>query len=124
MTVSPGAVTFETRQDHLLITPSPWMGALALKRSLIIPWSTLRRVSVVDSPKVGFALRRLGTNMPGLFLAGTVWEEGERTFHLYGRNDRCLYLILEGHTYDRVTVAVPPGEDVEGLAARIRSFLP
>ena len=62
---------------------------------------------------------RLGTHVPGVFMAGTFWLRKEgKTFYYVRDFSNCITLTLKNHEYSKVIVQV--GKDKEALASRIR----
>jgi PH (Pleckstrin Homology) domain-containing protein len=94
----------------------------ALKRKVTIPLENISKVSTEQVKPIWLPKSRLGTHVPGVFMAGTFWlRKGGKTFY-YARNfSNCITLTLKNHEYNKVVVEVD--KDKEALASRIREVM-
>lgn len=108
-------------KDHLRLDLPPAGGILAVRRSLIVPYSTIRDVRTGEPEWPGpFHLQRIGTFVPGHAALGSFWIDGERRFYFFLKGDRALILDLDEHPYGEIVIGMP---DPEALAADVKSQL-
>ena len=109
-------------KDHLRLDFPPAGGVLALRRSLIVPYSTIRDVRVEEAPWPGVVhLQRLGTHVPGAACLGTFWVDGEKRFYFFLKGDRVVDFVLDEHPYRRIVIGT---REPDVLAADVKSLLP
>ena len=92
---------------------------LALKSKIVIPLDNLARVSTEQVKPIWIPRMRIGTHIPGAFMAGTFWLKGGKTFLFVKDFSKCITIHLKNHEYSRVIVQVD--EDKEVVASRIRN---
>ena len=89
--------------------------------SFAIPLANVRGASTTPPPSFWSALRLLGTNAPGLKMAGTFIYHGETVFFDYqGREDNVLVIEPASGAYKHIFVHV---DDPAADAARINAAL-
>lgn len=117
-------VALEYRSDHLVARMVGPRLLTSLRRSIVVPYSAIRRVDV-ESPRWPHPLDGwwLGAYVPKMFAtaAYTRWRGGERRFVCFGRRaDRVLTLHLRDHaTFDEVSLEVAdPFSAQKELASR------
>lgn len=93
----------------------------ALKSKIVIPLDNLAKVSTEQVKPVWLPRMRLGTHVPGAFMAGTFWLKGGKTFFFVKDFSKCITLHLKNHEYSKVIVQVD--EDKEAVASRIRNTI-
>lgn len=110
-------------KDHLRFDFPPAGGILALKRNLIVPYSTIIDVRVEETPPWPpvLHLQRIGTHVPGLACLGKFWIRGAKRFYFFTKGDRVLVLDLQDHPYAQIVIGM---EEPEVLAADIKDQLP
>jgi hypothetical protein len=94
---------------------------LSLHGSFHIPYSHIAAVSTDPVPPAWFRGFRIGTNLPGIKVAGTFLTDEGVLFYDFRRPDRCLTLDLRHETYRRVVVEVDADQDRDAVAQEIRS---
>jgi len=99
----------EPHEDHLVIRLDALHSVAALRRQIIVPYSTIAEARVGDPEWPAFFTNlRNGTHVPGLIALGSFRGivTGERAFVDLARDTkRALTLKLDGHPeYDRVEV--------------------
>lgn len=94
---------------------------LSVHGSLHIPLDHVRSVSADPVPSHFWRGMRVGTNVPGVIVAGTFMSREGTVFYDVRHLDRCITLELEHDHYDRVVVEVD-GDPAE-VAAKIRSAM-
>lgn len=92
---------------------------LALKSKIVIPLDNIAKVSTEKIKPIWFPRMRLGTHLPGAFMAGTFWLKGGKTFLFVKDFSKCITFHLKNHEYSRVIVQMD--EDKEVVASRIRN---
>lgn len=107
-------------QDHLTVQFEGLGAAAHMRRSIVIPFSTMTRVDV-GAPEWPPLVRawRVGTHLPGITARGTfVGWQGRRTFYSIDRRTKeALTMHLREHPdFDEVTLDVP---DPRGTLQRI-----
>jgi hypothetical protein len=112
----------DVREDHLLIELQGIDQVAALRRTLVVPFSTIEGVAceAPEWPKLGSV--RVGTHVPGRIAAGAFRQDGGRQFIDIGRDTRqALRLTLRGHPeFDAVEIATDEPERIVGEVARHR----
>ncbi len=108
-------------KDHLRLDSTPAGGFLSLRRSIIVPFSTIADVRVEEPewPPV-MHLQRLGTHLPGAACLGTFWIQGEKRFYFFLKGDRVVTFDLEDHPYRRIAIGT---KEPDVLAADVKSLL-
>lgn len=112
-------VTFQ--QDHVRFDFPPAGGVLAVRRHILVPYSTVRDVRVEEAPWPSVVhFQRVGTHLPGVACLGTFWVHGEKRFYFFLKGDRVVTLDLEDHPYARLVIGSP---EPDVLAADVKSLL-
>jgi hypothetical protein len=94
----------------------------ALKSRITIPLKNIANVSTTPVKPVWFPEMRLGTHVPGGFMAGTFWmRKGGKTFYYVKDFSNCITLTLKRHEYSKVIVEV--GKDKDAVASRIQAAM-
>ena len=111
----------EIHDDHLLIKFEGMTGVAAMKRVLVVPYSTIASAGVEKPHWPGVLDVRTGTHLPGRLALGSFkgWTSGERRLlDLHRGTTQALKLKLDGHPeYDEVELDVPSaGEVVQAVA--------
>lgn len=96
---------------------------LSLHGSLRMPYSHIRSVSTDPVPPAWCRGFRIGTNVPGIKVAGTFFTGDGVVFYDFHDPDRCLTFQLEHEHYRSVVVQVDKDQDPAGLAGKIRARL-
>jgi hypothetical protein len=95
---------------------------LAIKSKITIPLDNIVRVSTEQVKPVWLPTGRLGTHVPGVFMAGTFWlRKGGKTFYYVSDFSSCITLTLKNHEYSKVIVQV--GKDKETVASEIKAAI-
>lgn len=95
---------------------------LAIKSRIIIPLDNITKVSTEQVKPVWLPKGRLGTHVPGVFMAGTFWlRKGGKTFYYVRDFSNCITLTLKNHEYSKVIVQI--GKDKEAAASKIRAAI-
>ena len=95
------------------------MKFLAVKGSLKIPIKCIKSVST-DPVKWLIFTPKAGTNLPGLFMAGTFFRRHGMEFYYLRDPTKCIVLTLTNHRYAKAIVEVP---DKTKTAEKIRSLI-
>ncbi|HVL48821.1 MAG TPA: hypothetical protein VM889_09715 [Candidatus Thermoplasmatota archaeon] len=114
------AASIALERDHVRVALPPAARALALKRDILVPYSTIRESIATDAPWPGIFAFRVGTHVPGVVCLGRFWIDGEKRFYAFTKGDRVLTLALDGHDFDAIVVGAP---DADGLASAVRTKL-
>ena len=105
--------------DSLTIKLDGAKKLLAVKSSITIPLEKITKVSTEQVKPIWFPAMRIGTHVPGAFMAGTFWlRKGGKTFYFVSDFSKCITLTLKNHEYSRIIVEV--GNDKAAVASRIR----
>ena len=103
-------------QVHLTGLDPVW----AVHGSLQIPLSHVTRARVEDESALAHFWRKLvGTNAPGLKMAGTFFTDGGLAFLDYSTGKNCIVLETTHERYKTVVVQPEAGSDPDALAAEI-----
>ena len=96
---------------------------LALHGSLHIPLTHVRSARHEPVPEEWFRGFRMGTNLPGIKVAGTFLTGEGMLFYDFHDPGRCLILELSHEHYRRVVVEVDKDQDPGEIASRINGFV-
>ncbi|GEM_PF-3587252 len=114
--------SIDVREDHLLIELHGIDQVAAMRRTLLVPFSTIEGAACEAPawPRLGSV--RMGTHVPGRIAAGAFKEGAGRRFVDIGRDTRqTLRLTLHNHPeFDEVEVATDEPERIVGEVARHR----
>lgn len=94
---------------------------LALHGSLHIPYRHIVGVSTEEIPEAWLHGIRVGTNLPGMKVAGTYSTEDGMIFCVFRDRAQCLTLELTHERYVRVVVEIDPVQNREALKEEIRA---
>jgi len=97
---------------------------LALHGSLHIPYRHIQAAHADPVPETWFRGFRIGTNIPGVKVAGSFYNGEGVMFYDFHNPARCLTLELADEHYRRVVVEVDRDQDAAALAVRITARLP
>ena len=109
--------------ERIEILLSPLDEVLSLHGSLHIPLTHVRSVRHETVPEEWFRGFRIGTNFPGVKVAGTFFTGDGMIFYDFHDPTRCLILDLAHEHYSRVIVEVDKDQDPGELAGRINALL-
>ena len=109
----------ELETDRVSMQLSPLDEVLALHGSLHIPYRHIQAAHAEPVPEAWFRGFRIGTNIPGVKVAGILYNSEGVMFYDFHDPSRCLTLELEDEHYRRVVVEVAPDQDAATLAAQI-----
>lgn len=109
----------ECKTDHVDIRLSPLDEVLALHGTLHLPYSHIRSVRTDPVPGDWFRGLRIGTDVPGLKVAGTFIGARGIAFYDFSDPHRCLIFEVVHQHYKRVVVQVDRDQDPAALAVRI-----
>lgn len=104
-------VALDYKSDHLVVRLVGSSVLTTVRRSVVVPYSSLRRVDV-ESPRWPSVWKewRIGTHVPGQIAHGlfVAWSGGHRRFvHFDKKTERVLTIHLEGHPdFHEVSVEV------------------
>ncbi len=96
---------------------------LALSGSLRIPYAHIAGIHTDPVPRTWYRGMRIGTNLPGIKVAGTFVNSEGIMFYDFRDPNRCLTFILTHERYTKVVVEVDPEQDPNGLCLAIRKRL-
>ena len=109
-------VKMSITKSSIIINFEGYKKFLSLKNKLRIPISLVKSVStspvkwLIFTPKVG-------TNVPGVIMAGTFFRREGTTFYYARDLQKCITLSLKHHKFSKVIIQV---EDKKDAAIRIR----
>lgn len=106
----------ELEPDRVKVTLSLLDEILALHGSLEMPYGHIRTVTADPVPDAWFRGVRIGTNVPGVKVAGTFFTGDEAVFYDFHDPQRCLTFELDHQRYRRVVVQVDRDQDPAALA--------
>lgn len=110
----------DVREDHLLIELQGVDQVAALRRTLLVPFSTIEGAACEAPawPRLGSV--RVGTHVPGRIAAGTFRQHGHREFIDIARDTKqALRLSLRNHPeFDAVEIGTSEPERILGEVAR------
>lgn len=92
----------------------------AVKSRLPIPLESIEDVQTDEVPVRLFRGFRVGTYIPGMFVAGTFYTRAGKWFCYFRDRRKCVTLTLKGTEYRTAIFEV---DDKEGVAEAIRSRL-
>lgn len=105
--------------DTLVLKLEGAKKVLALKDTVKVPLRCIKSVTSDEVPfKLFYGLRRPGTHLPGVIVAGTFFTRGGKTFYYMRNRKKCITLHLKNHEYSQVIFEV---EDKEKTAEQIRN---
>lgn len=113
----------ELEPDGIAVRMSPLDEILALHGSLHIPYSHIRAAAHEPVPEAWWRGIRIGTNVPGLKVAGTFFTDEGAIFYDFHDPNRCLTVELDHDRYRRVVVQVDKDQDPAVLATGITARL-
>ena len=92
---------------------------LAVKNSVRIPFTKIAGVSTEKVKPLWLAVR-MGTHLPGLFMAGTFWTRQGKTFYYVRDRSKCITLNLQNHQYKKVVFQV---KNKQSVAFRLKEAI-
>lgn len=113
----------ELEAGRVGVRMSPLDEILALHGSLHIPYSHIRSVVFEPVPPAWFRGIRIGTNVPGVKVAGTFFTGEGAIFYDFHDPNRCLTFELDHEHYRRVVVQVDEDQSPAALAIGITARL-
>lgn len=106
--------------DAVHVELSPLDTFLALHGSLRIPYTHITAAHTEDRNGWGDMWKKaIGTNAPGLKMAGTYFSANGWMFLDYGNGRDCLVIETRDETYATIVVQVDDGLDAGALAGEI-----
>lgn len=111
----------ELGERDVTVRLSPLDEVLALHGSLQIPYTHIAAASADPVPPDWYRGVRIGTNIPGVKVAGTFITGDGAIFYDFHDGERCLSLDLAHEHYRRVVVEVDRDQDPAALASEIQS---
>lgn len=115
-------VSISVGKDGITIKLDGAKKILAIKSKITIPLDNIVKVSTERVKPVWLPKSRLGTHVPGVFMAGTFWlRKGGKTFYYVRDFSNCITLTLKDHEYSKVVLEV--GKDKEAVASKIRAVI-
>lgn len=111
------------KEDKVEIRLSLGEEVLALRGPFAVPYGHIVRVSHEPVPDAWFRGIRLGTNLPGVLVAGTFLTGEGTVFCDFHDRSRCLTLELADEHYRRIVVEVDRDQDPATLAEAIAERL-
>jgi hypothetical protein len=114
-------VTLE--DDRVGIYLNPVDEVLALHGSLHLPYSHIKTVTHETVPFAWYRGFRVGTDIPGVKVAGSFYNGDGVFFYDFHDRERCLTFELDHEHYQRVVVQVNGDQDPAALAKEIRARL-
>lgn len=113
----------ELEADRLSVQMNPLDEVLSLHGTLHIAYGNIRSVTTGPVPPAWFRGVRIGTNIPGVKVAGTFFTPDGMVFYDFHDPSRCLTLELAHQHYHRVVVQVDEDQDPAALAEQISARL-
>lgn len=92
---------------------------LAVKSNVRIPFKNIASVST-EKVKPLWLASRVGTHLPGVFMAGTFWTRQGKTFYYAKDRSKCITLQLRNHQYKKVVFEV---NNKELVALRLKKAI-
>ena len=115
-------VSISVGKDGVTIRLDGTKKILAIKSKITVPLGNIIKVSTEQVKPVWLPKSRLGTHVPGVFMAGTFWlRKGGKTFYYVRDFSNCITLTLKDHEYSKVIVQV--GKDKEAVASKIKAAI-
>lgn len=106
--------------DGVLIELTPVEKFLALHGSLRVPYTHIANARAEDRNGWGDMWKKaIGTDAPGLKMAGTFFSARGWMFLDYGSGRNCLVLETHDETYATIVVQIDDSIDAANLAAQI-----
>jgi hypothetical protein len=100
-------VEISLERDTLAVNVLGWSKLWCLKKRLVVPLRSVRRVMVGGELPKGYWLRAPGTEIPGFIKAGSYWKPSSWSFwDVRRRRDNVLTIELSGTNYDYIVVEV------------------
>lgn len=113
----------ELEDSRVSVHLSPLDEVLSLHGSLRLPYSHIRSVATTRVPDAWCRGFRIGTNIPGIKVAGTFFTGDGVVFYDFHDPERCLTFTLDHEHYRSVVVQVDKDQDPAVLAAAIHKRL-
>jgi hypothetical protein len=110
-------------QDSVVFHLSLADELLSVHGSLRVPYAHIVSASSDPVPTEWWRGFRVGTNIPGIKVAGTFFGPDGAVFCDFHHNDRCLTLELSHDEYRRVIVEVDPDQSALELAKALSARL-
>lgn len=101
----------ELEADRVSVHMNPLDEVLSLHGTLHIPYSHIRSVASDPVPPTLYRGIRIGTNIPGVKVAGTFFAGDGMVFYDFHDPSRCLTFELAHQHYKRVVVQVDKDQD-------------
>ena len=92
---------------------------LALKNNLRIPFSSIKSITTLPAKWLIFT-PKVGTNLPGVIMAGTFFRREGIVFYYVRDLKKCMTISLQNHRYSKVVLQV---DDKERVASEIRKAI-
>jgi len=109
--------------DELLIHVEGWDRIWSLRSLLTIPLAHVR--GATEDPgafRDRRGVRTLGTELPGVIVAGTFRQNGDRVFWDVRRSERAVVIELDDERFTRLIIGVnDPRATVEAIEAALRA---
>ncbi len=116
--------TISIENNTLSIQLSTLDAILAWHGSLHIPLEHISGARVENQPAWDHLWRKIiGTNAPGLKMAGTFWIDGGLAFVDYSSGDNCVVIDTAHETYKHIIVQPDAGADAAAIAAEINTTI-
>lgn len=109
--------------DHVEIKLRLADEILSLHGTFHVPYTHITSVSCQPPPESWFKGIKMGTNLPGVKVAGTFFTPEGTIFYDYHDAERCLTLELAHETYRRIVIEVDASQDREELRRAIEARL-
>ena len=113
----------ELEPEGVSVHLGPLDEILALHGSLELPYSHIRSVNADRVPPAWCRGIRIGTNVPGVKVAGTFFTDEGMIFYDFHDPQRCLTFELAHQHYRRAVVQVDKDQDPATLAREISARL-
>jgi hypothetical protein len=107
-------------QDAVAVHLSLADEILALHGTFHIPYAHIAAVSTAAVPSDWFRGIRIGTNLPGVKVAGTFITGDGLIFYDFHDGEYCITLDLTHERYTRVSIEVDPDQDRDELARDLK----
>jgi hypothetical protein len=113
----------ELEADRVSMQLSLLDEVLAMHGSLHIPYRHITAVHAGPVPEAWFRGFRIGTNIPGVKVAGSFYNGDGVVFYDFHDPARCLTLETTHERYQRVVVEVDHDQDPVALAQQVAARL-